>query len=199
MKSQIIISIGREHGSGGHYIAQILAEHLGIKLYDNSFIHEIAEASGYTEEDVISLDEKPVNFLTSRRVGQYSNSPEVAVAEHTLNIIRSAAESGSSFVVVGRSAESVLRGSPNWLSLFIRGEEEDKIQRLMKTDNVNRARAKDIMRACDKRRRTYHDYYCGTAWGDPRYYDLVVNSSRLGIEKTAEALAQYARVFQSMD
>lgn len=199
MKSQIIISIGREHGSGGHYIAQMLAEHLNIRLYDNSFIHEVAVASGYTEEDVVSLDEKPVNFLTSRRIGQYSNSPEVAVAEHTLNIIRDAADSGSSFVVVGRSAESVLQGNPNWLSLFIRGDEEDKIQRLMKTDRVNHARAKDIMHACDKRRRTYHDYYCGTSWGDPRYYDLVINSSRLGIEKTAEALAQYIRVFQNAD
>jgi cytidylate kinase len=198
MKSQLIVSIGREHGSGGHFVAQMLAERLNVKLYDHELLQKIAERGGYTEEVVEKLDEKPVNFLTSRKVGEFSNSPQATVAEHTFNIIREAAQSGESFVVVGRCAEFVLRETPGLLRIFVCGDEENKIERLMKTDNVGRTKAIELMHSVDKKRRAYHDYYCDTRWGFAPHYDLTINSSKLGLEATADVLAAYAQYFRNM-
>ena len=81
MKNQIIITLGREHGSGGHYIADMIAQELGIKLYDKDSIEKEIVSEGYSEEMIRKMDEKPVNFFASRRIGKYSNSLEVNVAE----------------------------------------------------------------------------------------------------------------------
>ena len=74
MKNQIIITLGREHGSGGHYIADMIAQELGIKLYDKDSIEKEIVSEGYSEEMIRKMDEKPVNFFASRRIGKYSNS-----------------------------------------------------------------------------------------------------------------------------
>jgi len=69
MKDQIIITMGREHGSGGHYIADMIARELGIKLYDKDSIESEIVSEGYSEELIRRMDEKPVNFFASRRRG----------------------------------------------------------------------------------------------------------------------------------
>lgn len=199
MKNQVIVSIGREHGSGGHYIAQMLSERLQIKLYDRELFNELVKTSGYSEEIVQKLDEKPINFLFSRRIGQYSNSLEEIVAQQSFKLIQDMADTGASFVVVGRCAEFVLRDNPNLLRVFICGKDNAKIARIMKTDDVDRATAIERIHDIDKKRRTYHDHYCDTKWGYARHYDLTINSSKLGLEATAEALANYVRFFQQQD
>ena len=102
MKEQIIVTIGREHGSGGHYIASMLAERLGIKLYDKEIVEETVRDSGYDKELVQKMDEKPVNVFFYRRIGEYSNSPEENVQEQEFNLLRKRADAGESFVAVGR-------------------------------------------------------------------------------------------------
>ena len=88
MKEQIIITVGREHGSGGHYVAQLISEKLGIKLYDKEIVEGTATDNGFTKELVERMDEKPVNFFFSRRIGEYSNSLEENVAQRTFDFIR---------------------------------------------------------------------------------------------------------------
>ena len=88
MKNQIIITLGREHGSGGHYIADMIAQELGIKLYDKDSIEKEIASAGYSEEMIRKADEKPVNIFASRRIGKYSNSIEVNVAERTFAMLR---------------------------------------------------------------------------------------------------------------
>ena len=94
MKNQIIITLGREHGSGGHYIADMIAQELGIKLYDKDSIEKEIVSEGYSEEMIRKMDEKPVNFFASRRIGKYSNSLEVNVAEKTFAMLRDKAANG---------------------------------------------------------------------------------------------------------
>lgn len=196
MKDQIIVTIGREHGSGGHYIAAILARRLGIQLYDREILEGVIESSGYSRELVDQMDEKPVNLLFSRRIGEFSNSLEANVAEKTFELIRRKAERGESFVVVGRCAEQVLRGNPNTVRLFIYGDKAFKIRRLMETDGLSEADAAAAMKQTDRERRAYHNYYCDDKWGDCRGYDIAVNSGLVGVEESAEALLRYIRAFQ---
>ena len=105
--------------------------------------------------------------------------------------------SGESFVVVGRCAEYILRGNPNLVSLFICGDLDEKIRRVAERAKVSEARAAELIRETDRRRKLYHNYYCDNKWGDARGYDMTVNSSKLGIEQTAAALVRYIRAFQA--
>ena len=199
MKKQIIVAIGREHGSGGHYIADLIARELGVKLYDKVSIEKEITSSGYSEELVSEMDEKPVNFFASRRIGRFSNSLEVNVAEKTFAMLRSKAAEGESFVVIGRCGEQVLENNPNCISIFICGDPQFKLNRVMNKLGLNAEQAIEEIRNVDRSRKNYHNYYCDTKWGDARGYDLTVKSNVLGCERTAEMLVGYIRSFMEQD
>ena len=195
---QIIITVGREHGSGGHFIAQHIADELGIELYDRKIVEGTVEVSGYTKEFIEKMDEKPVNVLFSRRIGEFSNSLEENVAQKVFEYIRSVAEQGKSFVIVGRCAESVLRHYPHVVSVFITGDREDKIQRIEQVFDLSEQKAIDRIRRVDFKRKHYHNYYSDFKWGDSRGYDILINSSRIGIENTAKCLTSYIRSYMDV-
>ena len=199
MKQQIIVAIGREHGSGGHYIADLIARELGVKLYDKVSIEKEITSGGYSEELVSEMDEKPVNFFASRRIGRFSNSLEVNVAEKTFAMLRSKAAEGESFVVIGRCGEQVLENNPNCISIFICGDPQFKLNRVMNKLGLNAEQAIEEIRNVDRSRKNYHNYYCDTKWGDARGYDLTVKSNVLGCERTAEMLVGYIRSFMEQD
>lgn len=198
MKGQIIITMGREHGSGGHYIADMITRELGIKLYDKDSIEAEIISDGYSEELVRRMDEKPVNFLFSRRVGKYSNSLEVNVAEKTFDMIRSKAASGESFLIIGRCGSQILRDEPHCLRLFICAGQEAKLSRVMSRRGLSAEEAIEEIRDIDRSRKSYHNYYSNMKWGDSRAYDLVVRSDVLGLEETAKMLISYIRTFMEM-
>lgn len=191
--SQIIISVGREFGSGGRSIAEELAKRFNLPIYDRHLIEEIANKTGMTAEQIEKHDEAPKSRLTSRRVRGYSNSIEDNIAEMQFEFIRKKAESGESFVVVGRCSESKLRDFDCLCSLFIIGDMDAKIKRIMELYNMNEEEAKNFIEKKDKKRKRYHNYHVKLHWGDSRLYDLTVNSSRLGIDKTIDFLENYIK------
>ena len=79
-EKQVIITIGREYGSGGHLIADMLGEKYGLPVYDSTIIETIAEEKGLNLEELKKFDEKPRNRLFTRSVDGYSNSPEDVTA-----------------------------------------------------------------------------------------------------------------------
>lgn len=197
MKEQIIVTIGREYGSGGHYIAQQIAEKLGVQLYDKELLEKIVQEHGYSKDDMEKYDEKPVNVLLSRKVRNYSNSIEEVMAEKVFDFIRNRAEEGESFVVVGRCCENVLRGNPNTISIFVLGDTKDKIERIEKLYNLSEIKAILAMKKNDKKRKLYHNYYSDIKWGDSRGYHVSINSSLLGIDKTSEMLLRLIEDFRN--
>ena len=199
MKKQIIVALGREHGSGGHYIADMIARELGIKLYDKASIEKEIASAGYSEEMIRKMDEKPVNFFASRRIGRYSNSLEVNVAEKTFAMLRDKAASGESFVIIGRCGEQVLKNNPNCISIFICGNPQFKLGRVMDKMGLDAEQAIEEIRTVDRSRKNYHNYYCDTKWGDARGYDMTVKSDVLGCEETAKMLVSYIKSFMAQD
>ena len=195
MKEQIIVAIGREHGSGGHYIAALVSKALGIKLYDKKTIEAAIVDQGYSQELISQKDERPVNFFASRRIGKFSNSIEVNVAERTFQMLRTKAAQGESFVVLGRCGEQVLKDNPNCISIFICGNPQFKLSRIMEKLGLDAEAAIEEIKTVDRSRKNYHNYYCDTKWGDARGYDMTVKSDVLGCEKTAEMLTGYIRDF----
>ena len=196
MKKQIIITVGRESGSGGHAIAKKLADMMGIACYDKKKLVEgTAKISGMNRNYVRKLDEKPAGFPFSGRIGAFEESPESNVARMTVEYIRSIADSGESCVIVGRCADSVRRNNPNTLRIFIVGNTEDKNKRLSNIRQISEEEADEERRETDRFRRAYHNFYSETKWGDSRAYDLIINSSCLGIQGTAEYIKQFAQAF----
>ena len=190
---QLIITIGREYGSGGHAIGEMLAEKLGIGFYEAEIIQHLSEKKGIKKETLSKYDEKPSPVLMNRSVRGYSTSLEEAVAEMQFKMIRKIAASGESFVLIGRCGETVLSKYDCLIRLFVLGDMDSRITRIMKRKRVSRKEAQKLIKTTDKRRKAYHNYYSDGKWGDSRTYDLTINSSRLGVEGTAEFLEEYIR------
>lgn len=193
MAGQLIISIGREYGSGGHKIAEELARRFELPYYDRNILDEIAKKKEVQNHNLHQFDELPRNFFLSRSVRGYSNSPEEVIARLQFDFLKEKAEKGESFVVVGRCSEDILKEYDALISFFIIADMETKLERVQETRNVSRDEAESIIRRHDKKRKSYHNYYCQTKWGDARNYDMTVNCSKLGLEKTTDIIEQFIR------
>ena len=188
---QLIISVGREFASGGHDIAEIIAKHYDIPLYDKNILEEIAKEKGVDLSGFANYDERKKNVLFSRTVNGYDNSTESALANMQFDFIKKKAEDGESFVVCGRCAESLLKDNPNMISFFILADEDKKIERIVKMQGCSHRQAARDIKKSNEQRKLYHNLYCDGKWGDSRNYDMSINSSRLGIENTAQFLIKY--------
>ena len=188
MEKQVIISIGREFGSGGHYIAEQLAERLGIPLLDKNLIQRVAEDKGYSEEAIRQFDERGTSILLSRSINGYTSSASENIAQAQFEVLRNGAKEGKSFIVVGRCAEDVLADCPALISIFIRSNTEAKQARIMEKYELSAEKALSLMKKMDRERKFYHNYYCHHKWGDSRGYDLTINSALLGLDGTVDLI-----------
>lgn len=197
MKNQVIITISREYGSAGHFIAQKLAEKLNVTLYDKQYIEDSYEQIGFPKDVLNRYDEKPRNILFSRRVGRHSSSIEDHVQQKVADFLVSKADAGESFVIVGRCADSIFREHPNAVRVFVMGDKEDKIKRIMELYELDRDSAIEKMKRHDKKRRQYHNTYSKIKWGDSRGYHVCINSAAVGIDKTVDILCDYVKGFMA--
>lgn len=204
MKGNLVITIGRQCGSGGKRIGETVAERLGIKCYDKELLTLAAKHSGLCEELFETHDEKPTSsFLYSLVMDTYSMGySNSAYMDMPLNhkiflaqfdAIKKLADE-ESCVIVGRCADYALAEYPNVSSVFITAKDEDRINYLMELYKVDAAKAKDIMVKTDKKRASYYNYYSSKKWGDSRSYDLCINSSAVGIEGAVNMILELTRV-----
>lgn len=190
-EKQVVISIGREFGSAGHEIAEALADKYQLKFYDYHLLREIADEKNVHVAELAPYDEIPKKGFGYRTVNGYSNSPQENIAYLQFEHLKKRASEGKSFVVVGRCAEEVLKGNDGLITIFILGDMEQKIARIMRLHNVSEDKAKKMIADQDKKRKAYHNYFCEGKWGDSRNYDFTINSSKLGVEATIEILEDY--------
>lgn len=194
----IIITIGRQFGSGGHELGEKLARRLGIPFYDRALLTKAAQNSGITEDMVESLDEKPTSsFLYSLSVGSYGFSGDVPmplgnrVFLAMSEAIRDVATEGSC-VIVGRCAEYVLQGREDLVRVFVYADKDARIKRIMEKRDLKERDAAVLMQKTDKKRASYHDFYCDEKWGAAASYDLMINSGVVGIDAAVDMIAAFA-------
>ena len=203
MMGNLVITIGRECGSAGRLIGQKLAADLGVKCYDKELLTLAAKNSGLCEELFKTHDEKPTSsFLYSLVMDTYSLGYNTSAymdmpINHKIflaqfDTIKKLAEE-ESCVIVGRCADYALADYPNTVSVFICGNEEDKIHHLMERHNVDEAKAKDIMIKTDKRRASYYNYYSSKRWGSCKSYDMCINSSAVGYDGAVDIIKEFAK------
>ena len=203
-----IITIGRQFGSGGREIGEMLAKNYGIKCYDKELLSRAAKESGFCEEMIQNHDERPTNsFLYNLVMDTYSFgynassfvdmpiSHKVFLAQ--FDTIKKIAEEGPC-VIVGRCADYALSDFDNVLNIFIHADEDFKIKRIKErfADITTDEKAREMMNKKDKQRQSYYNYYSSKKWGRADSYDLSINSSILGIEGTVKFITQYIEDFE---
>ncbi|MDD3252277.1 MAG: cytidylate kinase-like family protein [Lachnospiraceae bacterium] len=207
MKGNLVITIGRQCGSGGKTIGKKLAEKLGVKCYDKELLSLAAKESGLCEELFETHDEKPTSsFLYSLVMDTYSmgyaNSAYMDMPiNHKIflaqfDTIKKLADQ-ESCVVVGRCADYALSDYPNTVTVFISANDDERQGHLKDMYKVDDAKAKDIMVKTDKKRSSYYNYYSSKKWGDSRSYDLCINSSAVGIDGAVDIILEFAKAKQA--
>ena len=183
---------------------QLLAERLGIKLYDKELLAQAAKDSGFCEEIFENHDERPTNsFLYSLVMdtytgGNYSAAPfldmplnhKVFLAQ--FDTIKKIA-SEESCVIVGRCADYALASNPDCLSIFVHADMDDRIKRVSKREDVTESKAKDMIQKRDKQRSSYYNYYTCKKWGDSRSYDLTLNTSKITPEACVDIILDFRK------
>ncbi len=195
--SNLVITIGRQYGSGGAEIGKLLAKELGIKFYDKELINLAAKESGFSEQILREFDERPTNsFLYSLSLGSYSHEStafgniNVPITDRVFmaqaQIIRDLAEK-EPCVIIGRCAESVLKNHNALLSVFIHSDLNSRIKRICQKMDVTPAQASDMIKKIDKKRAGYHNYFSDGRWGEAAEYDICLDS-KMGIENVVKII-----------
>ena len=190
LDKNIVITISREYGSGGRYIAKLVAEKLKIKLYDKDFIKELTNETGLDSSYIENIEQKRT-LLDNFNSGYYqslSNADELFLEE--ANLIKKLA-SKNSCVIVGRCADFILKDNKNLIKIFIYSDMKSKIKRAIKYYNIPKKDAKKEIEKINKLRKNHYKYYTNREWNNPENYDLCLNSDSLGVEKCAEVIEQY--------
>lgn len=186
-----VITISREFGSGGRYIGEELSKKLGWEYYDKEIITKVAEKTGFAEEFVEQAGEhspfKSIFFygFVSRDSGGTSLEDYVYSAQR--KIILELADKGPC-IIVGRCADYILKDRKDCLNVFIHGDEESKIQRIMKYKNADIKQARKLMKDIDKRRRINYNYYTDRQWGRAQNFDISLNSTSLGTDNCVKII-----------
>ena len=204
MSKKLIITIARQYGSGGREIGERIAQLLGIPLYDKEIITDAAAKGDLHLDTVKRVDEVAANSLLytlamgSNVFGSaMSFGYKMPINDKLFllqsNVIRSYAENGSC-VIIGRCADYVLREEENLLRIFIHGDLPHRKERVaQRHPELKPSAVIDAINKTDRRRSSYYNFYTGNKWGKFDHYDLIVNSSTLGIEGSAHMIASCAR------
>ncbi len=198
MDKKVIITIGRQFGSGGHEIGEKLAKKLGIKFYDKELLKLIAKESGLCEKVLESYDEKPTNSLLYSIVMDvypsvmYSGPTiDQQIYQASYDTIRKLSD--ESCVIVGRCADYILRDCPELVSIFVHASTDFRVDRVTKEYHVTAAKAKDMLNKTDKKRASYYNFQSEKKWGMASSYNLCLDSSVLGIDNSVDLVLDYIK------
>ncbi|MBQ2484243.1 MAG: cytidylate kinase-like family protein [Muribaculaceae bacterium] len=200
-----VITIGRQFGCGGREIGRAVAQLLGIGYYDKELLVELAAKSGCDAAYFEAADERRPSFLGnlwSFNVGGYSSANLVGnVGANSIDdiyhaqsqVMRDIADRGSC-VIVGRTADYILRDHCTVLSVFVHSTLADRVARIIaRGDSDNENAAAQLANKKNQLRADYYNFYTDKRWGEAASYDLSIDSTVLGIEGTAAVIAEWAR------
>ena len=182
IKNNLIISISREHGTNGKEIGKIVAQKLNISFYDKEEIKEFAIKNNLINENC-SDEEIYDNFLSL-------DVSKEAIINQT-KVIKKIANIGNA-VIIGRSADYILRENKNLIKIFIYASMDYKIENVMKNYGDNEKQAKNHILDSDKSRSNYYSAIANRNWGDKNNYDLCIDA-KIGNENVVKIICDYVK------
>ena len=190
MAKKIVITIGRQFGSGGRYVGRLLAEKLGVPFYDKELVDQIAVESGFAPKFVEEHGEhSPTGSLFS-----YAFAPQgvpgvmngLSTADFLWNIqcgvILQLADKGPC-VIVGRNADYILKDRPDALHVYVFADTPYRAERIVRLYGDSEKTPEKRLEEKDKRRRVNYQHYTGRTWGQAQNYDICLDTGVLGIEQ----------------
>lgn len=185
-KKKVIVTIGRQVGSGGRIVGQKLAERLGVPFYDKGILERAARESGIKGEFFERIDE---NFSPFRQIIGSAMS-DVSMFQVQSEAIMRAAEEGSA-VFVGRCSDYILREKPHVINVFVTADMPDRIKRAASYFNITEQEAAKLIRDKEKSRSKYYGFFTDKTWGAADSYHLCLNTSLVGIDSCVDIVEEY--------
>lgn len=196
--NNIIVTIAREYGSGGRYVGKLLAERLGVKLYDKDLIEVVSNKSGlsasYVEKNEQNIHGNLLSSFNTQYYNNLSNDDKLFIAES--KAIEEIATKGAC-VIVGRCSNFVLRNRKNVINVFLYSDDESKVKRAVEYYGVKEKGALNEINKINKSREKHYNYYTRENWRDLKNYDISINVDHYGVEKTAEILEDFVNANNS--
>ena len=197
---KFVITINRELGSGGRTVGRLLAEKLGVPFYDKALIKALEEKYNLTSEEIERMKGRSNNWwsdferIVSLGHGMILDTPSKNIDVVTTNVLFKAEKEilegiahDESCVITGRLAFFVLKAHPNHLSIFIQAPMKNRLERVMRKQNVSEEEAANLINKIDKMREEYVKKFANTSRYDTRNYDLVIKMDG----KTEEQVANH--------
>ena len=191
-----VITISRQYGSGGREIGEKLAKDLGIPFYDSKLLEIASKDSGINQDFFEENDEKPINSLLYVLANTYTgdNLPfnhRLFLAQ--FEAVKKVASEGPC-VIVGRCADYALSDFKDCINIFIHASIESRIERAVSKYDVPESKAENIIIRTDKQRASYYSFYTNQKWAKVENYDLSLDSSVLGTDKSVELIKQFIKL-----
>ena len=200
----MIITIGRQLGSGGREIGKKLSEFMHFAYYDKEILEITANQSGISRKLFEQMDERthkgvPAGLFSARfpfwgdQMTSYGELSNEALFQLQSDVIRSLAGK-QSCIFIGRCADYILRDFDGCLNVFICANEKDRIRRIIDNNpmiSLTEDKAHELMVQVDKQRAAYYNYYSNKTWGLASSYHICLNSSVLGINGAVSLLKEY--------
>ena len=194
--ANVVVTIAREFGSGGHMLGEMLASRLGVRLYDREFIKMAAKSSGI-DEDYIRRNEQTIpsfwlKCILSQGYGTQagrglSDDDVLFLAES--KIVQQLADK-EPCVIVGRCADFVLKGRPGVVRVYCYADCDTAISRCTSEYGMSREKAEAETRRINRARATHYEYYTGQRWDDPRNYDLMINTGSMTLDQACDIIVR---------
>lgn len=203
----IVVTIGRSFGSGGRELGRRLAERIGARYYDKELLRDAAQAAGVSEEFFHKSDEKFPSFINGifsfafgyNSTNYYSGPTSISddsIYRAQSDFIHSLAEAPESCVIVGRTADYILRDHPRCVNIFVHAPIDACAERIMNRGDyagctIDKVKAK--ARRINRLRADYYNFYTDKEWGKAESYDLCFDTSKLSIDDIVEIISDYLK------
>ena len=203
----LIITIGREYGSGGREIGELVAQKMGVPFYDKEVLTRAAQESGLCPEVFEKNDEKASisgmlnqGGMPDLRTGTVAFGLQMPLNQRIFlaqfDAINKIASEGSC-VIVGRCADYVLKDQPDVVRVFFYASLDARIERIRRIEGITRDQARELIRKMDKQRRNYYNFFADGNWGLHSNYDLMVRTDSHRPGDIASAVVAFAREQQA--
>lgn len=202
LPDRYVITVGRSFGSGGRQLGRLIAERLGIAFYDKELLVEAARKAGLSTEYFEKNDERMPSFISGlfsfnlgyNPMAYYAGSTSISsdsIYQAQCDFIHEIASAGPC-VIVGRSADYVLRDVGNVINIFVHAPMECCVRRIIeRADTVTAEQARALAEKTNKLRANFYNFYTDKRWGDSRSYDLTLDSSLLEMDELAGVVIDY--------
>lgn len=203
--NNIVITIGREYGSGGRYIGEAVARKLNIPFYDKELLTKTYEKNGCNYSKLEEYDETKRNALLKQfdllHFNYYDEQLSSDVYQRLISDTILEVSENHSCVILGRNSNQLLKNRKNTIHIFIYANDLDfKVKRKMELENISYEEALKKLRYVDKQRKRYYESLNkGNCWGNIKDYDYCLDSSILGVDKTADVIVDIYKKYRDMD